>query len=404
MSINEYSKTKIASQEIDQETTAYWGGVLAMTLCVFVLVASEFMPVSLLTPMAMTFKVSEGLIGQGVSISGATALIASLLISILAGNVDRRTLLLWMTALMLMSGVMIALSPSYAIYMIGRTLIGISIGGFWALSAATAIRLVPSAQVPKALTIFNSGNALAMVIAAPLGSYLGNYVGWRGAFLCLIPVALISFIWQWICLPSMTVQQENQPTIKGMFRVVIKPLNRFGFIAAGLFFMGQFCLFTYIRPFLEHSVDIVGSKLSLILLVMGVMGFLGTTVIGGFLRFGLYKVLCGIPLLMALIAVALVCSAHVEIAIIILLGLWGFVATAAPVGWWAWLADAMPNDSEIGGGLMVAIVQLSVGIGSTMGGLLFDTSGYQGTFYASAITLVLSLLCSMYCSKLSAVK
>lgn len=66
--------------------------------------------------------------------------------------------------------------------MVGRALIGVVVGGFWSMSAATAMRLVPEQDVPRALAIFNSGNALATVVAAPLGSYLGSIVGWRGAF------------------------------------------------------------------------------------------------------------------------------------------------------------------------------------------------------------------------------
>ncbi|MDC6684772.1 MFS transporter, partial [Leclercia adecarboxylata] len=84
---------------------ANWGGVLAMTLCVFALIASEFMPVSLLTPLAADLGVTEGLAGYGIAISGAFAVLTSLLISRLAGNMNRRTLLLILTALMAVSGV-----------------------------------------------------------------------------------------------------------------------------------------------------------------------------------------------------------------------------------------------------------------------------------------------------------
>ena len=77
-------------------------------------------------------------------------------------------------------------------YMLGRALIGVVVGGSWSLSAATAMRLVPSHQVPRAGAIFNGGNALATVVAAPLGSYLGSIIGWRGAFFCLVPVSLLT--------------------------------------------------------------------------------------------------------------------------------------------------------------------------------------------------------------------
>ena len=153
-------------------TRAHWSGVLAMTLCVFVLIASEFMPVSLLTPIAGDLHITEGLAGQGIALSGALAVLTSLTISRLTGSLDRKWLLLGLTALMAASGVIIALASSFPVYMLGRALIGIVIGGFWSMSAATAIRLVPQRQVPRALAIFNGGNALATVVAAPLGSYL----------------------------------------------------------------------------------------------------------------------------------------------------------------------------------------------------------------------------------------
>lgn len=196
---------------------AYWSGVFAMTLCVFVLIASEFMPVSLLTSLSGELGVSEGLVGQGISISGVFAVITSLSISTLAGGLNRKILLLSMTALMAISGAIVALAPSYLIYMVGRALIGIVIGGFWSLSAATAIRLVPQYQVPRALAIFNGGNALATVIAAPLGSYLGSVIGWRGAFFCIVPVAVIAFIWQWFSLPTMSADMSADKEDKRTF-------------------------------------------------------------------------------------------------------------------------------------------------------------------------------------------
>ena len=89
-----------------------------MTLCVFLLIASEFMPVSLLTPIARDLGVTEGL-----------------------------------AVLMAVSGLIIALASRYLVYMAGRAMMGIAIGGFWSMLAATAIRLVPQDQVTRALAI-----------------------------------------------------------------------------------------------------------------------------------------------------------------------------------------------------------------------------------------------------------
>lgn len=376
---------------------AQWGGVFAMTLCVFALIASEFMPVSLLTPIAADLRVSEGLAGYGIAISGAFAVLTSLSISALAGSMNRKTLLLGLTGLMAVSGTMVALAPNYLTYVIGRALIGVVIGGFWSMSAATAMRLVPPSQVPRALAIFNGGNALATVIAAPLGSYLGSVIGWRGAFFCLVPVATIVLVWQWISLPAMTA--KHAAGAGNVFRLLKSRSVALGMAACGAFFMGQFVLFTYVRPFLEKVAHASVSTLSLILLGIGVAGFIGTGVIGMFLKRGLYRTLIAIPVLMAAIALTLIPFGARVGTVAALLGLWGLLATAAPVGWWSWIADAMPTDAEAGGGLMVAVIQLAIAVGSTVGGVLFDSSGYQSTFVASAAMLLLAAFLSVMTSR-----
>lgn len=140
-------------------------------------------------------------------------MLTSLFISVIAGSMNRKTLLLLLTALMSVSGVLIGSASDYVMYMAGRALIGVVIGGCWSLSAAVAMRLVPTPSVPRALAIFNGGNALATVVAAPLGSYLGGMIGWRGAIFCVVPVALIAFVWQWISLPSMQAQSRPGPCV-----------------------------------------------------------------------------------------------------------------------------------------------------------------------------------------------
>lgn len=371
------------------DSQVYWSGVFSMTLCIFALIASEFMPVSLLTPLAADLHVSEGLAGYGIAISGIFAVLTSLSISIIAGSINRKTLLLLLTALMCISGLVVGLATSYVMYMMGRALIGVVVGGFWSMSAAVAMRLVPPGSVPKALAIFNGGNALATIVAAPLGSYLGGIIGWRGAFLCLVPIALIAMAWQWISLPTMKVTPRAAAS-GNVFNLLKNPLVVLGMLAVGIFFMGQFMLFTYLRPFLENVTRVDVPTLSMILLVIGVAGFAGTMLIGGLLKTSIYPALIAIPLIMAVIALALTAFGERMLAVLLLLGVWGLLATAAPVGWWAWLAKSLPRDVEAGGGLMVAAVQLSIALGSTIGGVLFDVSGYRATFMSSAALLLMA--------------
>ncbi|CAM7624279.1 MFS transporter [Lelliottia nimipressuralis] len=370
-----------------KKTDAHWGGVFAMTLCVFVLIASEFMPVSLLTPIARELHITEGLAGQGIAISGALAVLTSLTISHIAGDLNRKYLLLGLAVLMAISGLVIAVAPSYPVYMLGRALIGVVFGGFWSLSAATAIRLVPQHQVPRALAIFNGGNALATVVAAPLGSYLGTTVGWRGAFLCIVPLAIAAFIWLWVSLPTM--KSDKKQKLEGtLLRLFSDAIVLTGLLACGLFFIGQFALFTYVRPFLENVTNVGPAGFSLILLAIGAAGFVGTLAVSIFLNVRLYQILIMIPLLMATVAGTLLLFGHSIWAVTVLLSLWGLLATAAPTGWWTWIARALPEDAEAGGGLMVAVIQLSIALGSTAGGVVFDSLGWQSAFGLSGLLLL----------------
>lgn len=394
------STQTIATATDVADRSAYWGGVLAMSLCVFALIASEFMPVSLLTPIASSLRVSEGQAGQAIAISGAFAVLTSLSVSSIAGSLDRKLLLLALTGVMAVSGMIVAIAPNYPIFMIGRALIGVVIGGFWSMSAAIAMRLVPELHVPRALAIFNGGNALATVVAPPLGAFLGSIIGWRGTFFCIVPVAVIVFFWQMASLPSM--KTERRPGSGNVFKLVKRPFVILGMASVGLFFMGQFALFTYIRPFLETVTKVDVSTLSLVLLGIGIAGVVGTCVIGGFLKRKLYRTLIAIPVSMAAIAVALIVFGDSLPVTAILLGIWGLIGTAAPVGWWTWLARSLPQDAEAGGGLMVAVIQFAITLGAVVGGLLFDMSGYEATFVASAILLLSAAFLAVLTSRKAA--
>jgi predicted MFS family arabinose efflux permease len=147
----------------------------------------------------------------------------------------------------------------------------------------------------------------------------------------VVPVAAIVFVWQLLSLPSMTVEEKSAS--KNIFALLKRPVIAFGMAAMGLFFMGQFALFTYLRPFLETVTHVDVSTLSFLLLITGVTGVIGTLLIGTFLRGErMYPTLIVIPLMMAVIPVALIAFGGLITAAALLLGLWGLFATSAPVG------------------------------------------------------------------------
>ncbi|MFC4653919.1 MFS transporter [Rheinheimera marina] len=372
---------------------AHWGAVNALAICSFVLVAAEFMPVSLLTPMAADLQLTEGQAGQSVSICSLAALFSSLSIRTLAGTLDRRTVLLCLTALLISSGPLVAFAPNFTVLMLGRVLLGLSLGGFWSLSAATAMRLVPAGSVAKALAVISGGTALAGTVAAPLGSVLGELIGWRGAFFCLIPVAVVACALQFRFLPQLpAVQRSTAVGVSGLLR---RPAVAVGYFGAMLFFAGQFSLYTYLRPYLEQVTQAGVNLVSFSLLMVGIAGFVGTLTVSKLIGPRLHWTLTCLSLVMALMVAGLLLFGEGQLPVLLLLAVWGWCGTAAQVTWWAWVTRAAADDAEAGGGLLVAVAQVGIASGATLGGLAYDSFGPLAIPVGSSLTLVLAALVAL---------
>ena len=366
----------------------HWSAVAAMSLCVALLIAAEFMPVSLLTPIATDLGASNGMAGLAISISGLFAVPTSLLIATLSHRLDRRHVLMGLAALMLTSLVVIALSPNFAVLMMARALLGIVIGGFWALATATIMRLVSSQSVPKALGIMYTGNAVATAFAAPIGSYLGGLIGWRGVFWLLVPLVVINLLWMALCLPSM----RSQARPPSAFRLMRRPNVAIAIMGVTLTFAGAFSAFTYFRPFLETRTQVDLPQLSALLLALGLAGFAGTTAVSLLLRRHLYRMLRWFPLVLGVITLALLAVEHHFWSVALMLILWGALNSAIPVAWSAWITQGIADSPESGGGLIVAAIQLAITLGAAVGGWLLDSLSISATFMGSALLLAAASL------------
>jgi predicted MFS family arabinose efflux permease len=373
-----------------------WSAVGSMSMCVAMLIASEFMPVSLLTPIATDLGATQGMAGQAISISGLFAVLASLLIPSIASRFDRRHVLIALTGVMLASLLLIASAPNFAVLMASRALLGITIGGFWALATATIMRLVPRESVPKALGVMYMGNAVATALAAPIGSYLGAIIGWRGTFWALAPVVAVNLIWQWISLPPMPPTTPTTPRTArsvGKVFVLLKRRNvAFAMLGVMLTFAGAFATFTYLRPFLETITRVTVPQLSLLLLGLGAAGFAGTAMASRLLRHHLFPLLRWLPPGLAAVTLAMLGAGHLLWGVAVTMIAWGALNSAIPVAWSTWLSREISDEPESGGGLIVAAIQLSIMLGAAFGGLLLDHISIAATLIGGTILLVLASL------------
>ncbi|RBP14785.1 MFS transporter [Pseudocitrobacter faecalis] len=382
--------TCIAAEAGLDKTKPAWRAVYALALGVFGLIVAEFLPASLLTPMAASLNVSEGMAGQAVTATALIALVTGLLITPATKNIDRRWVLMFFSVLQIISSLMVAFAPSLNVLLLGRLLLGIAIGGFWSMSTATAMRLVPAARVPKALAIIFSAVSIATVVAAPLGSYLGGLIGWRNVFILCAAPSVVALFWQLWVLPSMRPQSVG--SFATLFKVLARPGMLGGMFATILIFSGHFAFFTYLRPFLETVAQTSVEGVSLILLGFGVANFIGTSVAGYLLSRNLHLTLALVPFVMSFLALLMVLFGHMVLLDAALVALWGFAFGLVPVGWSTWLATTVPDEAESAGGLLVASIQLAISAGAAGGGLVFDLNGASGVFLGSGVLLLSAMV------------
>lgn len=245
------------------------------------------------------------------------------------------------------------------------------------------MRLVPRSDLPRALSLMFGGQAIASAFAAPLGSYLGGLLGWREVFWILTPIVAVNLLWHIVSLPSLPARgRQNLGTLIAVLR---RPYFTRGAIAAMLSWGSAFTMFTYLRPFLEQVTGVEYAGLSVLLLLLGLAGFLGTWAVGRFVGTHVAPLLRLPALIMGGVTLALIFLGDAIIATGILLAIWGAMNTALSVIFTIWMSQNVDDAPEAGGSLMVAAIQASILLGAVFGGLLLDAFSIQATFTGSAL-------------------
>lgn len=382
------SRPQQASSQSSAPAAAAWAAVISMTLGVFGLVTAEFLPVSLLTPIANDLNVSEGLAGQAISATAILALITSLLIATLTRKFDRRHVLLSFSVLLIISSIMVAIAENFAFLLFGRVLLGIALGGFWTMSAATIMRLVPEKSVPRALAIMFSGVSAATVFAAPVGSFLGDIISWRAVFMLAAGIGAITFIVQFMTLPSLP--PRGRASLRTLIDLINRPGMKFGLFSLVIIITGHFALFTYVRPFLENVTGVATAGVSGVLLGFGIANFIGTHLAGSLIAKSLRMTIALMPLIMGLATLGMVMINGALNPTIVLVAIWGAAFGGVPVAWSTWITRTVPDEAESGGGLVVAGFQTAIASGAVLGGLLVDFTGAMGVFAVGGTVLIVA--------------
>ncbi|TIL87552.1 MFS transporter [Mesorhizobium sp.] len=376
--------------ETGERAEPAWGAVVSLALGVFGLVTAEFLPASLLTPLAQDLGVTEGTAGQAVTATAVVGAIAAPTMAIVTKRLDRRLVMWGLTVLLILSNLLAAFASSLPVLLIARIMLGISLGGFWSMSAAMAMRLVPMRLMPRAMSIILTGVSVATVCAAPVGAYVGDIWGWRTAFMIAAVVGALALLVQIATLPKLP--PAGVASFRTLLEVLKRPMIRVALLVVLLVASGHFAGFTYVRPFLEKVPALDIETISLVLLAYGIGGFFGNFA-GGFMAERNLKTVVGLaPLLIAVAALLLLTIGASPAVAAIAVAAWGFAFGAVPVGLQTWLVRAAPDQAESAGGLMVATFQVAIALGAVFGGLLVDNAGVASAFAYCGIATLLAAL------------
>jgi predicted MFS family arabinose efflux permease len=364
-----------------------WAGVAAIALGAFALVVMEFLPVGLMPGVVRGFGVSEGIAGLMVTATAVLGFVAAPLTALWVGRIDRRTVLLALTALVVVSGVLSSTAPNFTVLLIARLLLGIGVGGFWSISITAAARLVPRDQVHKASALVFSGISVASVVAVPLGSFISSHYDWRIAFVVATVLAASVLLLQIVSLPG--IAMEHSASFRD-FQSLLKSRKIIAIYLTIIFIVaGHFAAYTFVAPWLQQLAELNANTISILLLVYGVLAVAGNFAGGALAGRNVQKTVFGTVVLMLGSLVAM--SALPHVAIIGLLA-WAIAWGMAPVGTQLWLYDATKHAPEAAQSMNTSVFQLSITLGSLLGGVVVDHVALRASFWLGAGIVTIALI------------
>lgn len=363
--------------EITETTRSAWLAVGSIAVGTFAMVTTEFLPIGLLTDIGSGLQVSDGTAGLMVTMPGVLAAFAGPALIVASGRLDRRTVMVALTALLVASNLLAAVAPNFTAMLVARLLLGLCVGGFWTFAPSAATQLVPAVSQGRAMSLVLAGISVATVFGVPASALVGNLAGWRAAFgMTGLLAAGVLLVQMWL-LPAMPPTRAIQP------RDLLTPLTRrmaqVGLLAVLFLIAGHFGAYTYLKPLLQQVYGLGPGAVTALLLTYGAAGFVGTFIGGSLVA---RSVRAATLLAAVLLAAALLMSTLVGTGLVAggaIVVIWGVAFGLIPVALTAWMLEAVPDAPEAGQALLVSGFQVAIASGALLGGVTVDAYGISNT-------------------------
>lgn len=382
--------TTRASPSLTAEQVRSWPAVWVLGLGTFLFVTTELLPVGLLPSIGSGLGMSTSVTGLLVSVYGGIAALTAAPLTSLVRRVNRRRLLVGLLGVLVAGNVVSALAPSYAVLMISRLVIGLAHGVFWSTTPAVGARLVDPKDTVRAIAVVLGGISVASVVGVPLGTAIGQAVGWRAAFLVVAGVGALVLVGVLLLMPALPAHKGGSlAAIPGLLRS--GPL-RTAIIVAALVMIGHYLAYTYLTPYLERVVGIAPRMVAVLLLVFGAAGIVGNFLASGAIARGLRRALLGaVGLLTASLLIMSLAGGSPSVAIIVLV-VWGLSYAALPVCLQTWVLRCAPEATDAASSLYVSVFNGSIALGALAGSLAVSSVGIAALTWIGAALAASALL------------
>lgn len=370
-----------------------WLPLIGLTFAVFVFNTSEFMPIGLLTDIATDLNISEARAGLLISVYAWVVAIMSLPLMIMVSKMELKRLLLSIIALFVVSHVASAFAEGYYTLMLSRIGVACAHSIFWSIAPPLAVRTVPDGKRALGLSTIATGSSVAMVVGLPLGRVVGLYVGWRMTFLSIAIISALIFIFIAVVFPKL--QSRGKFAFKQLPALLHNRVLVGVFIMSVLFATAHYTGYSYIEPFLGKVASMSPDVVTLVLIVFGASGMLGSISFSKYYMANRRRFMLVMTLGPALCLLLLQVAAASLLSVVVVCIMWGAMATAFNIAFQDnTIRFAPENATSIGMSIFSGIFNLGIGSGAYVGGLVvshlsIDYIGYAGGIIGLIATLYL---------------
>ena len=365
--------------------------LLGLTVSAFVFNTSEFMPIGLLIDMADSFAMMPDQLGIIITVYAWVVALLSLPLMLLAANMDVRKLMLITIGLFAIGQCASGLATSFPMLVAARICVACAHAIFWSLAGPLATRLVTRQHRPFALSMIVTGTSIAMIFGLPLGRVIGLYAGWRLTFLIIGGIAAAILIYQWRLFPPLIqARTQTKISLKEMLR---EPLVYCNYIITIGFATAYYTVYSYIEPFLKTIANFEADTITIVLMLLGVSGLVGSLLFSRFyatwrntvIRVGIIGLF--VILLLWQMAAQTMPS---MIAICMLLGM---IATLFNVTFQAELIRYVPSSAApVAMSMSSGSFNVGIGTGTFIGGQITASGMLATVGYAGAIIAAIAVI------------